>query len=317
MKRRFPQTVLATVCVPWDARQRFMEDPFRQQLRALQVAGIEDIYIFGTAGEGYAVDTARFRDVTQLFYDLTEGKTARPEVGVIALSTANCIERIAMAYEIGFRIFQISLPCWGALNDQELMTFFHDVCSTFPDSRFVHYDLDRVKRRLCAEDYARICDAEPNVVAAKITGRDLDKAISIMRQAPQLQPFFTEPLFAKASRYGACSQLSAYAPLSPALAWRYFEAGRDKRLETLDTLADRYQQLGQFLSEAIGPERHMDGVYDKIIARLGKHEMPLRLLSPYQSATEAEYLECERVYRERFAHWFNDVNDTIASEKAS
>ena len=89
------------------------------------------------------------------------------------------------------------------------------------------------------------------------------------------------------------------------------------QFETLDTLEDRYQQVGQFLADAVGPERHMDGVYDKLIARLGQNEMPLRLLSPYESVTETEYLECERVYRERFAHWFDDVNDTVARERTS
>lgn len=45
-------------------------------------------------------------------------------VGVIGLSTANIVERIRFAYNVGFRVFQISLPTWGALNDTEVLTFF-------------------------------------------------------------------------------------------------------------------------------------------------------------------------------------------------
>ncbi len=67
---------------------------------------------------------------------VTRGENIHPIVGVIALSTANFIERIGYAYAVGFRVFQISLPAWGTRNDRELMTFFRDLCGAFPNARF-------------------------------------------------------------------------------------------------------------------------------------------------------------------------------------
>ena len=52
--------ILATACVPWDAQGRFLESIFRRQVRQLHAAGYENLYVFGTAGEGYAVTTAQF-----------------------------------------------------------------------------------------------------------------------------------------------------------------------------------------------------------------------------------------------------------------
>ena len=51
-------------------------------------------------------------------------------------------------------------------------------------------------------------------------------------------------------------------------------------------------------------KERIDGAYDKIIVRLGGLEaMPLRLLSPYQSFTEAEYQACKRILHEKYPDW--------------
>ena len=55
-------------------------------------------------------------------------------IGAIGLSTAQIVERLRIAYDIGFREFQVSLPSWGPLTDDEVMRFFVDVCGTFPDA---------------------------------------------------------------------------------------------------------------------------------------------------------------------------------------
>jgi hypothetical protein len=106
------------------------------------------LYIFGTAGEGYAVNTARFQQIVQIFREEARGEDIHPQVGVIGLSTANIVERIAFVHAAGFRVFQISLPSWGALNDVELLTFFKDVCGAFPEAQFLYYNLPRAKRLL-------------------------------------------------------------------------------------------------------------------------------------------------------------------------
>ena len=48
----------------------------------------------------------------------------------------------------------------------------------------------------------------------------------------------------------------------------------------------------------------IDGAYDQLIVRMGGlEEMPLRLLSPYQSLSEDVYQTCARVFREKYADW--------------
>ncbi|MBN1641059.1 MAG: dihydrodipicolinate synthase family protein, partial [Anaerolineae bacterium] len=155
--------------IPWDERENVIEDVFRREVRLALEAGYRHIYVFGTAGEGYAVDTARYRHVVQLFHEETLGQEAyrdlHPMVGVITLSTANTVERVGIAHDLGFRAFQVVLPCWGAVNDREMVAFFRDVCGAFPDSRFLHYNLPRAKRVLNGRDYRQLVDAVPNLAA--------------------------------------------------------------------------------------------------------------------------------------------------------
>jgi dihydrodipicolinate synthase/N-acetylneuraminate lyase len=301
---RYPQTVLVSCEIPWDERENLLEEIFRKEVRMVLAMGFNHLYIFGTAGEGYAVDTARFRQIVAIFREETHGGDTHPQVGVIGLSTANIVERVALAYDAGFRAFQVSLPSWGALNDAEVLTFFKDVCGAFPDSRFLHYNLPRAKRLLAGADYRRIADAVPNLVATKNTGGGAQRAHDLMTHAPDLQHFFGEDNFMTGCMYGECSLLASLGPLAPARTWEYFRAGRERRLGDLLALHNGFLRL---LHDVLGPlltKERIDGAYDKMIVRMGGlEEMSLRMLSPYQGFDEAEYQACRRVFLDKYADW--------------
>lgn len=300
---RYPQAILVSCEIPWDENEQLIEEIFRREVRMI-LEHFNHVYIFGTAGEGYAIDTSRFQQIVRIFHEETQGEDCHPMVGVIALSTANVVERIAFAHDVGFRVFQISLPAWGALNDRELMTFFRDVCGAFSDAQFLHYNLPRAKRVLTGADYRRLIDAVPNLVATKNTGGGQARAADLMTQAAQLQHFFGESNFPHGSLYGECSLLSSFGPMSPHKAEALFEAGRDRRIVELFQLQKEFHDV---VHSVLGPrlaEGRIDGAYDKMLVRLGGlEEMPLRLLSPYQGFTEAEYGECRRILHEHFPEW--------------
>ena len=57
---RYHQAILVSCQIPWDEQERLLEQVFRQEIGRLISQGFNNVYIFGTAGEGYAVDTPRF-----------------------------------------------------------------------------------------------------------------------------------------------------------------------------------------------------------------------------------------------------------------
>jgi dihydrodipicolinate synthase/N-acetylneuraminate lyase len=300
---RYPQAILISCEIPWDEQERLLEELFRREIRMV-LHHFNHLYIFGTAGEGYAVDTARFQQIVSIFYEETRGSNIFPMVGVIALSTATIVERITYAYQVGFRTFQISLPAWGALNNVEVMTFFKDVCGAFPDCQFLHYNLPRAQRVLEAPDYRRLIEVIPNLVATKNTGGGMARAAALMKEAAELQHFFGEGNFPHGCLYGECSLLASFGPMSPHKSWELFEAGRTRNLLSLFQLQKEFHDM---LMDVLGPclsEGRIDGAYDKMLVRLGGlEEMPLRLLSPYQGFSEEQYQECKRILHDRYPHW--------------
>lgn len=301
---RYPQTVLVSCEIPWDEREQLIEAVFRDEVRMVLAMGFKHLYIFGTAGEGYAVDTPRFRQIVGIFRAATRGDDIHPQVGVIGLSTANIVERIGIAYDAGFRTFQISLPSWAALNDAEVATFFADVCGSFPAAQFLHYNLPRTKRLLTGADYRRLADAVPNLVATKNTGGGAQRAYDLMTHAPDLQHFFGEDNFLTGCMFGECGLLASFGPLAPRRAWAYLAAGQARRADELLALHHGYVRLLHSMFGPLLAKDRIDGAYDKLIVRLaGLETMPLRLLSPYQGFSEAEYAECRRIFREQFGDW--------------
>lgn len=298
---RFHQAVLVSCELPWDEKERFQESVFRREVGHTRQLGFDHLYIFGTAGEGYAVNIDRFKQVTEVFWDATRDAGVHTMVGAIGLSTATTVERVEIAYGLGFRMFQVVLPGWGALNDVELSTFFKDLCGTFPDAAFLHYNLPRTKRVLTGADYRRIADEAPNLVATKNTGGGLPRAADLMTSAPELQHFFGEQNFPHGCMYGECSLLSSLGPIAPEATLGLFEAGRSRQLEQLFRLQHFFHDLLQgVLGDLLAMDR-IDGAYDKLLVRLGGlEEMPLRLLSPYQGFSEEQFQICHRRYVEQF-----------------
>ena len=127
MSTRYPQTILVSCEIPWDEQGVLLEECFRREIRALLTQGFNHLYIFGTAGEGYAVTLDQYRQIVQVFWEETHKEEVFPMVGVIAMSTPQVLERVRFAFDLGVRAFQISLPPWGALDDAEYQAFFRQV----------------------------------------------------------------------------------------------------------------------------------------------------------------------------------------------
>jgi len=304
-KPRYPQSILISCEVPWDENYQLLEDVFRSQVRAALAAGFGNAYIFGTAGEGYAVDMPRFQRIVEVFHEetLAGGQAAHAQVGVIALSVPQFHERLRFAYNKGFREFQISLPSWGALNDTEVMRFFQDVCSAYPDARFLHYNLMRTKRLLTARDYRRIANAVPNLVATKNTGTTVHSTRDLLLHAPDLQHFFGEAMFPTGCLFGECSLLSSFGPMFPKATHRFFDYGRTRQWGKLFPYQAEYMNAVEEVIEPMRRREMIDGAYDKMLVRLSGIPMPLRLLSPYENFPESIFEECNSILQSRYAEW--------------
>ncbi len=307
MSKRYHQAVLVSCEIPWDERQRFMEDVFRAEVRAT-LESFDNLYVFGTAGEGYGVTESQFRDVVRVFREETDREGVHPMVGVIAMSTAQTVERIGTAHNAGFRTFQVCLPSWRTVTDEEYMVFFREVCGAFPDSGFLHYNLGMSGRVLGADDYRRIEDVVPNLVATK-TGSASPEDVEDLVTRTSLQHFVGEAAFARGSRFGECSILSSGGILFPQRVNELLRLGASGRFDEAERLAAKMSRaVLTFFGPAIestplGLEARVHGAWDKMFKRAAGLEMPLTMLSPYRHWDEETYEACLRALRAEFGDW--------------
>jgi len=228
---------------------------------------------------------------------------AHPMVGLISLSQLEILERIEFARGLGFRSFQISLPSWGALTPAETRRFFRDVCGSFPDCQFLHYNLLRTKRLVTPEEYGVLADDNPNLVATKNSTGDMGRIAGLLHHAPQLTHFITEGGYAYGALAGRCGLLVSVASCNFAQARNYFEAGQQR---DADGLWGRQRELMRLIDDLVAlgsAEAHMDGAYDQVFCRLHDPEFPLKLLPPYASLTENTFEKIRLLLQEKYPVW--------------
>jgi len=280
---RFPAVIMATCVVPWTETYALDEAAFRREVHDLARNLTRYLYVFGTAGEGYAVTEAQFERICRVFGEACGESGAEGMVGIIHLSLPAIQERIERAKAWGFRRFQISLPSWGALSDRELRVFFRETCGEFPDCEFMHYNLRRAKRLLEAAEYAELAAAHPNLVATKNTLDDEAFLTALLTEAGELRHFLSEAGYARMRDRYEAGLLISLASTHPERAQVFFHS----RGEKLARFGEELRGVLTALKEAMGEGAYIDGAYDKILYKLGRPDFPLRLLPPYEATDDA------------------------------
>jgi dihydrodipicolinate synthase/N-acetylneuraminate lyase len=301
--KRHHRCILGTCCVPWDESFQFMEAVFRRSVRHQICSGITDLYIFGTAGEGFAVTERQFDEITRVFFDEISQSDARGMVGVMSQSLPVVIERIERTRELGARQFQLSLPSWGVLSDAEVNTFFRETCGRFPDCSFLHYNLMRAGRILSGAEYGVLAARHENLVATKNSTADEKRLHSLLTEAPQLLHFITEVGFAKAALIGECGFLISFLSTNFQRAADYFRAGCAQDVGRLKSISAEFDGLITCFKEAVEGLAHMDGAFDKMFCRVHAPDFPLRLLPPYECVSEQRFRRYVTLLRQNHPHW--------------
>jgi len=302
IEKRFPSTILPTAVVPWTETLAFDDETFRRQVRHFVKEGITHLYVFGTAGEGHAVTDEQYAEIVETFAEEMAAPGLHPMVGLLSFSLPAMHKRLRIAYDRGIRDFQFVLPSWGALNARELFAFFHALCDPYPDCRFLHYNLMRAKRLVTPEEYAALAAEIPNFVGAKYTTMDMLAIHKLVTDESPLQFFLGELGYAYGSRLGECGLLSSISNIHLERAWDFFRAAKRGDPAQVTGYASEFATLLSVIMKHLTTER-MDGAYDKALAKLIDPSFPLRLLPPYETATETEFEGLVRELEERLPAW--------------
>lgn len=308
MEKRYPATILATPCIPLDAAGELAEAVFRRQVRMFLDRGVHHLYVFGTAGEGYAVTDRMFEQVVTAFAEEMEGPDRFPMVGLIHLSLPVLLQRIRTAYELGIRDFQFALPSWGALSREETERCFEALCGSYPDCRFMHYNLGRAKRLVAPDEYFALAERLPNFVGAKYTTDSVAMIHALVSAPSPLQFYFGETGYAVGSMFGECGLLISLANTNLRRAWEFVAAGRSRDCPKLVQFVDEMEGVLRGLFDAAGADK-MDGAYDKLLFRMVDPQFPLDLLPPYSAASAEQGDRFRAFLQAHYPQWLESERE--------
>ncbi|MCK5736504.1 MAG: dihydrodipicolinate synthase family protein [Spirochaetaceae bacterium] len=300
---RFPSGILATCCIPWNQDFQLDEELFRKSVRSI-LKHTPLIYIFGTAGEGYAVSREEYTQIVSIFADEMMKKNAKPMVGIINLSLSEVFKRIEIAMELGVKLFQISLPSWGTLSKAESELFFREILSSFPDADFLHYNMKRAGRIISPGEYAELSEQYKNFTGAKITSDSTRYIDELMGLNLPLRFFFTSPGYAYASMLGDCGFLIATASCNWDMAQIYYRAGRTGDRKTILELQGDLGNITRELLSCVGDSGHIDGAYDKMFLKIHIEDFPLRLLPPYSYPPDSAFRQFRDILKKKYTRWY-------------
>jgi dihydrodipicolinate synthase/N-acetylneuraminate lyase len=300
---RYKRTVLATCCVPWSGPWVLDEALFRRSINGLVQLGHRDLYLFGTAGEGHAVDDMLFRKIADVFLEELDGTDVTPMIGVISTSIATMRDRIRYCLARGCRSFQFALAGWSNVGPPELLALFREVCGSFPEAAFIHYNTPRSGRVVRPTEYRPLADALPNLVGTKYGAGDPEIVTGLMTQVPELRHFLTELGFYYGSAVGACGLLASISATNPRRAWQYLRCAEAGDLPGLRRLFTELAEMMTVLRAAVGPADLTDGAYDKIIAKVVEPDFPVTLLPPYLAGRPEAFQDYAGFLRQHRPQW--------------
>ncbi|MCD6321919.1 MAG: dihydrodipicolinate synthase family protein [Clostridiales bacterium] len=290
MIKRYPSVMMASALVPWNENYEFMPKVFKTQVKHMIDNGLKHIYLFGTAGEGYAVNSHQFKTIVKLFSEIMKDDNLYPMVGLIDMSVARVKEKLEIAYSFGIREFQFSLPCWAQLNSNEIFKFFDVLLPEYPDCKFLNYNLSKTKRLLEPEELFELAKLHPNFVAVKQTRGENSDLAAIASSDTQLQFFVTERNFLNLSKLTECGLLMSISNTDLIMAKKLFNACKNKDFSEAGRIMDIFWKIRTAMINSVNFPA-INGVYDKLYTKYNVQDFPLRLLPPYQSATDEVFIK--------------------------
>lgn len=128
------------------------------------------------------MNTDVFKQIVSAFTDeCKKGDDIMPMKGIISTSMMEIIERIEIGVSLGCKDFQIALPCWGALSDDEVINYFKIICGKFSECHFIHYNNGPRSKKLCTIDlYVKLAKIVPNLVAVKYSTHNMNEIYNII-----------------------------------------------------------------------------------------------------------------------------------------
>ena len=276
-----------TVMLPINADDSIDFSRLTESVRALCASGVHGIYSNGTAGEFATQREDEFDRVSAIVAAQAEQAGVPFQIGASHTSPQASLERIRRAQSLAPGAFQVILPDWVKVGNDEAIAFLARLAEAAAPVPLVLYNPPHAKRVLEASDFARLRSAVPALVGIKVGDGAPSWYAAMREQLPGFSIFVPGHHYATGRMSGAHGSYSNIACLSPRGARRWDDLiGRDPvaalalELRILDFFR---AHIAPLLAQGLS-----GGALDKLLCGIGGWcDLGLRLRWPYRFVDDA------------------------------
>lgn len=192
------------------------------QLDRLVAAGLSGIYAHGTAGEFTTLDDDEYDRINELLAAACTAGGTPFQIGASHPSAQATLDRIRRAKHLAPGAFQVILPDWLRLHDDEVIAFLTRVAEAADPVPLVLYNPPHAKTSVPPALLRRLAAAVPTLIGTKTAGGDRDWFHAMRSAAPDCSIFVPGHTLASGLALGAHGSYSNVAAMSPVGAVRWY-----------------------------------------------------------------------------------------------
>lgn len=269
-------------------------------------AKVDGIYSNGTACEFFTLTSQEYEATTEILAGKCQDAGMPFQIGASYFSAQMMLERIRTACKYKPAAFQVILPEWFPVTNQEAIAFLQKAAETAGDIPLVVYNPPHAKRKLQAEDWIEILTAVPQIKSIKVADGDESWYESMKQVLAMTSVFVPGHHLATGVAHGAKGTYSNVAALSPAKAQQWY----DLMCTDLEQALKEEAAIKRFFAAHIDPlilrDKHANFAVDKYLCVLGGWcEMPVKIRFPY-AGISLENLSMHREELRKMAPYFVD-----------
>ena len=258
-----------------------------EEIQILVSSDLDGLYAHGTAGEFHALTEAEFDRVSEMLAVACTSAGKAFQIGASHPVARVTLDRIARTRELTPGAYQVVLPDWLPLTDDECEAYLRGVADAAGAIPLVLYNPPHAKTHASAALLGRLLDAVPSLIGIKVAGGDDAWYASMRDVMERCAVFVPGHQLATGTRHGARGSYSNIAAMSPAGATRWYALMRTDASAAIDI----EHRVADLFARHIGPLQRAglsNPALDKFLAAVGGWaDVGLRVRWPYDSAPEA------------------------------
>ena len=292
----------ATLLLPINGDDSIDFAALDEQIAAIIRSGASGVYSNGTAGEFHTQSEAEFDRVSRLLAERCETAGFPFQIGASHTSAQISRERLRRAKSLGPSAFQVILPDWFAVTDDEAVRFLEAMAAEADPIGLVLYNPPHAKRVLAPETITMLAARIPNLVGVKVAAGDRAWFERLGQTAKRLSVFTPGHHLATHHPLGSSGAYSNVACLSPGKAQRWFEIIQRDPPAALAMQSRLHAFFDEHITPYIAERRYMNGAVDKLLASIGDWApLTTRMRWPYRSIPPEDVQPLRALARERIA----------------